>query len=91
MATNSFARLFKSLMQQTVQQYIQQKRIEKAIKLLHYSYMEIGEIASECGYYDRHHFSKVFKKQTGLSPARYRHRLSGIVVNPYQSRDSGSD
>lgn len=72
MATNSFARLFKKEMQVTVQQYIQQKRIEKAITLFHHSSHEIDEISAECGFFDRHHFSKIFKKVTGLPPARYR-------------------
>lgn len=75
MATNSFARLFKNVMQLTVQQYIQQKRIERAIMLFHHSSLEIDEIAGECGFYDRHHFSNVFKKQTGYPPARYRQRI----------------
>jgi len=85
MATNSFARLFRNLMQQTVQQYIQQKRIEKAIKLLHYSSLGIEDIAVACGYYDRHHFSKVFKFQTGFSPVRYRKRISGEFLTALNS------
>jgi len=75
MATNSFARLFKNSMQLTVQQYIQQKRIERAIMLFHHSSLEIDEIAGECGFYDRHHFSNVFKKQTGFAPAKYRKKI----------------
>jgi AraC-like DNA-binding protein len=75
MATNSFARLFKSVMQMTVQQHIQQKRIEKAIMLFHHSSLEIDEIAGDCGFYDRHHFSNVFKKQTGYPPAKYRQKI----------------
>lgn len=75
LATNSFARLFKSTLQVTVQQYIKQKRIEKAIMLFHHSTLEIDEIASECGFYDRHHFSNVFKNQTGYSPAKYRQKI----------------
>jgi AraC-like DNA-binding protein len=75
LATNSFARLFKNVMQITVQQYIQQKRIEKAIMLFHHSSLEIDEIAGECGFYDRHHFSNVFKKQTGYPPAKYRQKI----------------
>lgn len=72
MATNSFARLFKKEMQITVQQYVQQKRIEKAITLFHHTSYEIEEISAECGFFDRHHFSKIFKKITGMPPARYR-------------------
>jgi len=75
LATNSFARLFKNTLQVTVQQYIKQKRIEKAIMLFHHSTLEIDEIACECGFYDRHHFSNVFKTQTGYSPAKYRQKI----------------
>lgn len=75
MATNSFARLFKYVTQLTVQQYIKQKRIEKAIMLFHHSSLDIDEIASECGFYDRHRFSNVFKKQTGFPPATYRQKI----------------
>lgn len=80
MATNSFARLFKKGMQLTVQQYIQQKRIDKSIMLFHHSSLGIDEIACKCGFYDRHHFSSVFKKQTGYSPARYRLRI-GVITD----------
>lgn len=75
LAANSLARLFKSEVQKTLHQYIQQKRIEKAILLFHHSTHEIETIADECGFYDRHHFSKVFKIHTGFSPAKYRLRI----------------
>ncbi len=75
LAANSLARLFKREVQKTLHQYIQQKRIEKAILLLYHSTLEIEAIADECGFYDRHHFSKVFKSQTGFSPAKYRLRI----------------
>ena len=78
MAPNSFARLFKNTMQITIQQYIQQKRIEKAILLFHHSSRAIDEIAGECGFCDRHHFSNVFRKHTGYSPASYRKRIGAF-------------
>ena len=45
---------------------------DAAIILLHYSDIEIDNIASKCGYCDRSHFSKAFKKTTGVAPASYR-------------------
>jgi AraC-like DNA-binding protein len=75
LAVNSFARLFKLSMECTVHKYIQQRRIEHAIMILHHSNKEIEDIALECGFYDRHHFSKIFKKQTGIPPAKYRLRI----------------
>jgi len=75
LAPNSFTRLFKKVIEMTVHQYIQQKRIQKAIMLLYHSTNEIDEIAFECGFCDRHHFSNVFKMETGYSPAKFRQRL----------------
>lgn len=76
LATNSFTRLFKATMKSTVQNYIQCRRVENAILLFHHSNKEIEDIALECGFYDRNHFSKVFKNQTGISPGKYRMKIS---------------
>ena len=75
LATNSFARLFRECMNNSVQQYIQQRRIDQAIILLHHSDLSIEEISSQCGFYDRHHFSRVFRKQTGIPPGSYRQKM----------------
>jgi AraC-like DNA-binding protein len=72
MATNSLLRLFKQNTGITLQQFIQQKRIEKAVMLMHHQQASIEQIAENCGFSDRHHFSKVFKRTTGISPAAYR-------------------
>lgn len=77
LATNSFARIFKESINVPVQQYIQHKRIEKAIMLIHHSDIGVDEIATRCGFCDRHHFSKVFKKHTGLPPITYKKKISG--------------
>ena len=54
--------------------YLTSIRISNAKKLLRLQdQMEItvGEIAAMCGYYDAGYFSRVFKKETGQSPAEY--------------------
>ena len=71
LAKNSFARLFKENIKCTVQQFIQQRRIDLAINLFHHSNIQIEEIALQCGFCDRHHFSHTFKKFTGVSPGSY--------------------
>jgi len=75
LATNSFARLFRECMNSSVQQYIQQRRIDQAVILLHHSDLSIDEISSQCGFYDRHHFSRVFRQQTGIPPGSYRQKM----------------
>ncbi|MCF8359348.1 MAG: AraC family transcriptional regulator [Prolixibacteraceae bacterium] len=72
MAVNSFLRLFKSATGSTLQKFVQNKRVEKALVLMHNPSLSIEQIAGDCGFSDRQHFSKVFKKVVNLSPAQYR-------------------
>lgn len=76
MSPNSFLRLFKARTGQPLHGYLQKKRIEEAITQIHHTDKSIDEIASSCGFCDRYHFSKVFKKQMNISPAYYRKQLT---------------
>lgn len=72
MAPNSLLRLFKTSTNFTLQQFLQNKRIEKAIILMHNQGASIDQIADACGFSDRQHFSKVFKRIVSIAPAQYR-------------------
>ncbi len=50
-------------------------RIEKAKVLLENPAYRIGEIADKVGFLDMAHFSRVFKKQTGISANEYRNKI----------------
>lgn len=50
-------------------------RIEKAKDLLKEPALRIGDIAEEVGFLDMAHFSRVFKKQTGISANEYRNTI----------------
>ena len=50
-------------------------RIEKAKELLKDPSLRIGDIADMVGFLDMAHFSRVFKRQTGLSANEYRNSL----------------
>jgi AraC-like DNA-binding protein len=76
MAVNSFARLFKTSTGVSIQQYIIKTKIETACNLMHHSNKTIDEIAYECGFSDRHHFAKIFKKVMNVNPAYYKKRLT---------------
>jgi AraC-like DNA-binding protein len=52
--------------------YIDRLKIQKAGELLMSNRFKITEIAERLGYVDQYHFSRRFKKITGLSPRRYR-------------------
>lgn len=76
MASNSFARLFKKSTGITIQQYIIKRRIENALNLMYHSDKSLDEIAHDCGFSDRFHFSKAFKKHVHMSPSYYRKNLT---------------
>lgn len=71
-SANYLSSVFSQNMQKTFTEYVTEKRMEKAKKLLRNSEDSTGKIASEVGYKDAHYFSYVFKKTQGLSPREYR-------------------
>jgi AraC family transcriptional regulator len=56
----------------TVGQYIRTRRIEFACRQLADSPATLAEVALAAGFADQSHFSRVFKRLTGLTPAAYR-------------------
>ncbi|HBF38525.1 MAG TPA: hypothetical protein DDW50_14560 [Firmicutes bacterium] len=69
---NYLSKLFKEYRNQTVMDFLERVRIEKALKLLKESNFSIKEIAIQTGYRDPNYFSKVFKKVTNLPPTAVR-------------------
>jgi AraC-like DNA-binding protein len=66
------ARQFRKFYQTTVGDYVRQMRIEKASYQLSNTKQSISEIALATGFYDQSHFSNVFKRHTGMTPAEFR-------------------
>ncbi len=52
--------------------YFNHLRIQKACQLLHFSELRINEVATQLGIDDSFYFSRLFKKQMGVSPVEYR-------------------
>jgi len=65
------SRLFRKLLNQTPVGYLNQFRIEKAIKMLQQGEFNITHIASSCGFQDSNYFATVFRKHTGKAPSRF--------------------
>ena len=70
------ARIFKHETGKTLINYITDKRIEEAKKLLLNSNATVYIIADQVGYDNYSYFSKTFKKNTGLSPIEFRQHHS---------------
>lgn len=73
---SSFKRDFQKNYNDSPANYIRVKRLNEAQKLLRISTLSITEICYQVGFNDLSHFSKVFKKHIGISPAEYRDRSS---------------
>ena len=56
----------------TFSEYLQSCRINRAKDLLEHTEERVREIGALVGYRDNRHFSKVFKKATGVTPQEYR-------------------
>ena len=63
---------YKEATGETLSQYYQRQRFQKAQKLLLETELTIKEIALELGYSDQNYFSRCFKKKFHLSPGQYR-------------------
>ncbi len=75
LSLSSFKRKFSSIYGTTPNKYFASKRLEKAQLLLRTATLRISEIAYECGYSDVGYFTKVFQRQFGTSPSKFREKL----------------
>lgn len=64
--------LFKRETGSTLTDYVNEKRIQHGILLLHSTNLQIQTIASYCGIPDVNYFTKLFKKRVGKTPKAYR-------------------
>lgn len=69
-------RIFKRVTGQTIFQYLTAVRMEHAKRLIAQTTMHTGVIGQEVGYPDEYYFSKVFKRNVGMSPRAYADSLS---------------
>ena len=72
MSRTYFCAIFKQLNGMSPWQYINIKRIDKAIDLLKNTNLSILEIALNCGYNNTANFNKIFKSITNTTPKEYR-------------------
>ena len=63
---------FKKQMGLSIMKYAKKIRIDRAKVLLTTTDISILDLSVSLGFYDQSHFSKTFKKFTGVSPSKYR-------------------
>jgi AraC family transcriptional regulator len=67
-----FLRMFRAATGLTPHQYVLERRLSSARKLLRQSRMLLADIALKCGFSSQTHMNDVFRKRLGVTPLKYR-------------------
>jgi len=81
------ARVFRRVHGCTVGDYLRNLRIEFACDRLRTTDASLAEIALAAGFSDQSHFSKTFKRQTGMSPAIFKKSFRARKSYPTECSD----
>ena len=66
------SRTFKKLRNRSVLEYMTEKRMQEAKRLLEETNLNVEAISGLCGYRTFHYFSRKFKETYGYTPTQYR-------------------
>jgi AraC-like DNA-binding protein len=72
MSPSRFCREFKSAFNETFGEYLANYRMKQAKRLLANPSMPVADVAVAVGFNDPSYFTRVFRKQEGVSPSEYR-------------------
>ena len=72
MSPSRFCREFKAVYQVTFVEYLANYRMEHAKRLLANPNMPVADVAAAVGFNDPSYFTRVFRRQEGISPSEYR-------------------
>lgn len=70
-----FRKAFEAVYKISPKKYLTRVRLEQVCQWMRYSFLSLEECASLCGFSSWQYFSRVFKNETGQTPATYRKRL----------------
>jgi len=73
----NFRKQFRAEVGMPPRQFQQQRRIDLACTALYQGSASIKELATQLGFVDPYHFSKVFRQYMGEAPSAYRKRMRG--------------
>ncbi|HKV33092.1 MAG TPA: AraC family transcriptional regulator [Pyrinomonadaceae bacterium] len=79
LSASRFRHLFKEETGRTINEYLRERRLERAEFLLRTTFLTIKEVLSEAGVSSMSHFVTYFKKRYGMTPTAYRKHLANFV------------
>lgn len=72
MSVPHFNRLFRKILRLSPMEYVLSLRVQEAQRLLSTTRKSMSEVSASVGFYDQSHFTKRFKKITGITPLQWR-------------------
>jgi len=81
----------KDHLNQTFRDYLNNLRLNQAIKLITTSDMKLIDICAECGYSDNRYLYKAFRENFNCTPNEYRKRYSAITYRTYKISTESSE
>ncbi len=72
LSKSRFSHIFKEVTGKSPLEYVMQMRLQRAKDMLLHTGLPIGRIAREAGYDDQNYFSRLFRRETGMTPSEFR-------------------
>lgn len=79
MSARNLNSITQSILQQTVSEIIETRKLIEAKNLLLSTNKTISEIGFELGYSDKAYFTSVFKKKSGQTPTEFREEMGKLI------------
>jgi AraC-like DNA-binding protein len=76
MSRSTFAEHFAAAFGRSPMSFVHHIRMQRAVELLEIEGLSVDQVANRVGFASRSHFSRAFKKHTGVSPLLFRHRAN---------------
>ncbi|ULT22952.1 helix-turn-helix transcriptional regulator [Sphingobacterium sp. E70] len=79
MSARNLNLICQSILQQSVSEIIETRKLIEAKNLLLTTNKTISEIGFELGYQEKSYFTNVFKKKAGMTPSEFRNEIQKLI------------
>ena len=86
-----FFNKLKSIVGMSPTDFVRDLRIKRAQEMIRSSQLTISEISIAVGFNDQRYFSRVFKKQTGMTPSEYRNMAAAESYPASENDDDNNE